>query len=405
MNSMLPSEFKRGAGVLIAAFIGLFFSVGTLVIYSFGIFAPELGKEFGWNRIEISFGITVFNYSVMIAALVYGYLIDRFGPRIIVIISTLLFIPIYFAFSKIGNSLHQFYLVFCLMAILGGGTLPVSYSRIIVGWFTENRGLALGIALSGVGVGAALLPPILQASIDAFGWRGGAMLLAGGIALISLPATIFLLKDPLEIEQAAVNPVKSKPSLAGVDKRVFLTLLMFSIASGLFLIGALIHFVPILQDRGLAPATAARYASLMGISVIVGRITIGFFVDRVFAPRVIFVFYMAPIAAFLILRYFSSDASYIFAAMAFGLALGAEVDVIAYMVSRYFGWQKFGLLYGIMFAGFTAGAANGPLLLGVFYENTGNYNMALMILALIAVITALSTFLLPQFPVSDDLQE
>jgi len=75
------------------------------------------------------------------------------------------------------------------------------------------------------------------------------------------------------------------------------------------------------------------------------------------------------------------------------------------MVSRYFGWQKFGLIYGIMFAGFTAGAANGPLLLGIFFENTGNYNMALTVLAFIAVITALSTFLLPQFPASDVPQE
>lgn len=397
MTTGTENEFSAGWRIVLGAFVGLFFSIGTLVIYSFGLFVPEFVKEFGWSRGQISLALTVFNYSIVIASPLYGIAIDRFGARAAILMSTLLFAPCYLALAFIGDSLIQFYGVFALMAILGGGTLPVSYSRLIIGWFDRSRGLALGLSLVGVGVGAAVLPPFTQYVIGTFGWRSAAMVLSGGILLISLPVAALLLRDP--DRQVPQVPASRSTGLGAemMRSRPFWVLLIFSVASGIFLIGMVTNFVPVLIDRGVEASSAAKFASVMGVSVIVGRVGIGFLVDRIFAPRVIFCLYLAPITALIVLLNASAEFSFFFAGMAFGLSLGAEVDVIAYMVSRYFPREKFGLLYGVMFGAFTVGAANGPLLLGVMFDRDGSYDSALAILAVVAGFTALLTFLMPRF--------
>jgi len=389
------SELAAGWPIIVGSFIGLFFSVGTLVVYTFGLFAPQFALEFGWGRGEIAFALTVFSYTIVVAAPLYGYLIDRFGARPIIIISTLLYAPTFALLYFQGAGKTQFYMIFMFVALLGGGTLPISYSRIIVGWFHHRRGLALGLSLIGVGMGAAILPPLIQIIIDSGGWRNAVLILSIGILVISLPGAVLLLRSPPEpvIEHKSSIVIGNKSFLG----RKFWVLAVFSMLSGIFLVGAVVHFVPILLDRGIEPATAAKYASLLGVSVIVGRITIGYLVDYIFAPRVIFAFYLAPIMAFLVLCYSSGDGVYVVAAIAFGLSLGAEIDVIAYMVSRYFLPAQFGKVYGLMFAAFTIGTANGPLLMGVLYDRDGNYINALLVSAIIATLAAISTFFLPRF--------
>ncbi|MEM9287024.1 MAG: MFS transporter, partial [Pseudomonadota bacterium] len=134
-------------------------------------------------------------------------------------------------------------------------------------------------------------------------------------------------------------------------------------------------------------------------SVIVGRIGVGFLLDRLFAPRVVFFLFLGPVAAFLILRAGSSETAFFFAALAFGLAQGAEIDIIAYLTSRYFPKEAYGATYGLLFSAFTVGAANGPLMLGLLYDRNGDYAFALLLLAAIASTAALLTFLLPRFEV------
>jgi len=126
-------------------------------------------------------------------------------------------------------------------------------------------------------------------------------------------------------------------------------------------------------------------------------------VDYLFAPRVIFVFFVATIFGFLILRVGNSHLAYMFAAVAFGLSLGAEMDVLSYMVSRYFPAVQFGKVFGLMFSAFMLGSANGPLMLGKFFDRYQDYNLALLTMAIIATVAALSTFLLPRFKTNEEL--
>lgn len=386
------NEFSAGWPVALGGFVGTFFSVGTLVIYSFGLFAPQFAQEFGWSRGELSFALTVFNYTIIASGIVFGLWIDRFGARGVILLSTLLFAIAYASLAFVTANKVHFYAIFALMAVVGGGTLPVSYSRLIISWFDRQRGLALGMALVGTGVGAAILPPLIQWLIARYGWQTAVLSLAAGILFISFPLSYLLLKPK---PGQAADP--SAPRARLQFNRAFWVLTAFSVLSGIFLIGVIIHFVSILQDKGLSAASAANYAAIIGVSVIVGRLTVGLLLDRLFAPRVVFVLYLAPVAAFLVLRSATGEEALLFAALAFGVSQGAEIDIIAFLVSRYFPKEAYGVTYGALFSAFTIGAANGPLMLGLLHDRNGNYDTALLLLALVAGTAAASTFLLPRY--------
>jgi len=395
------SELARGWPIILGAFLGMFFSVGTMVIYLFGLFAPEFAKEFEWGRAEVSLAVTVFAYTIVIAAPIYGYLVDRFGARRTIIVSTLLFAPAYASLYLVGSNKLHFYGTFALIAMLGAGTLPMGFNRLIIGWFDRKRGLALGLSLVSVGLAATLLPPFVQMIIDAAGWRVAVLALTLGILLVSLPGSALLLKPPPD--SLAKSKVNNNAQAKVSFNKAFWVLAIFSVLSGLFLTGLLAHFVPILLDRDVSGSVAAKYASLLGVSAIIGRISIGFMVDHLFAPRVIFAFFMVTISAMLVLRVGNSEAIYIYAAIAFGLSVGAEMDVLSYLVSRYFSSAQFGKVFGLMFSAFMIGSANGPLMLGIFYDQLGNYTSALLIMAIIALLAALSALFMPKFPTETEL--
>ena len=389
--------------MVFAAFVGQMFGVGTLIIYSFGLFAEHLAAEFGWNRVDINLALTVFNYAVVLAALVVGLSIDRLGARRVILTSTALFACVLGSMFFLTASLVHLYLIFFLAAILGGGTLPIGHSRIIVGWFDRSRGLALGLVLSGVGIGAALLPPLLQLLLDSAGWRIAYLALAVLVIAVSLPVGILFLREPEAVQAGSM--VSSGETLAvspaeAVKHLPIWILGLLSFVAGLVLIGALAHFVPMLRHSGMPAQKAAGFASIIGVSVVVGRIALGWLVDRFFAPRVIFCFFLAPCVAFFLLQSDGGQIYYVLSAIGIGLALGAEVDVLAYLTSRYFGMQHFGVLYGGLFSAFTIGAANGPLLLAILYEQRSDYDLALQLLSFAALLVCGLTFLLPRFPLA-----
>ncbi len=399
---MQTDSFAKTWTVVFAAFTGQMFGVGTLIIYSFGLFTEPLAEEFGWSYVDIALALTVFNYSVVLGAFVVGRLIDRIGARSVILPSTVLFACVLGSLYFLTASLLHLYLIFFLAAVLGCGTLPIGHARIIVDWFDKRRGLALGLVLSGVGIGAAVLPPLIQYLLDTMGWRIAYLVLGALVLFVSFPiGALFLREADNTRTVCGANPAQDSHGATPLDTLRHLPIWilgLFSFTAGLVLIGALAHFVPMLRHAGVSGQQAAGYASIIGMSVVLGRVSIGWLVDRFFAPRVIFVFFLAPCIAFILLQSPDSQLPYALSAIGIGLALGAEVDVLAYLVSRYFGTQHFGVLYGGLFSVFTIGAANGPLLIAYLYETQSGYDLALLILTLATLLICGLTFLMPKFP-------
>ncbi len=377
-------------------------------VFAFGTFVKPLETEFGWQRGELSFALTMTNIAVVIASPLLGFIIDRIGVRRVMIPSIILMALAVSSMTLLSGNIWHFYAMYLLIPILGAGTLPQSYSRVIIGWFTRRRGLALGIALSGFGVGAALIPSFAQVMIDGFGWRVAYIGFAGAIVCISLPMTILLLKEtPGEMnllpdgENNIQNTSDHSIGLSGHDavktKSYWLILTSFLLV-GIGITSILAHLVPMLIDRGVAPTTAALCMTSLGIGLIFGRILAGYLMDRFFAPYIAAIFLLGLFIGIIILALGTSGGFVFVAAVFVGLATGSEISEIAYICSRYFGQKSFGQIYGIMFAAFQLGSAFGAPLMGVYHDKAGNYIGALWLVAFIVLIGTCLIVMLGPYP-------
>jgi MFS family permease len=145
-----------------ASFVGLSLSYAMFTVFSFGVFVTPLEAEFGWSRAEISVALTITNITIVICSPLVGSLVDRAGVRRVLIPSIVLMGLAVSSMYLMQDHILHFYAMYLLIPLLGAGTLPLSYSRVVVAWFARRRGLALGISLAGFGVGAALIPPLGQ---------------------------------------------------------------------------------------------------------------------------------------------------------------------------------------------------------------------------------------------------
>jgi predicted MFS family arabinose efflux permease len=301
-----------------------------------------------------------------------------------------------------------------LIPFLGAGTLPLAYSRIIVQWFEKRRGLALGIALSGFGFGAALVPAAAQWMIALFGWRNAYLVFGGLIVLISLPLAAFVLREkpsdlgllpdnadrPEDVEApgAPVTKWEGFDLAQSARTRPFWLLVVSIVLIGVGITSILAHLVPMLIGRGVEPSRAALAMSLLGLGLIFGRILSGWLMDRFFAPYVAAAFQLGMICGLVILALGFSGPLAFAAGISVGLATGSEISEISYLVSRYFGLKSFGLINGIMFAAFRLGSGVGAYAMGAYYDVAGDYIAALWVVTGLVVISTVLIAVLGPYP-------
>jgi len=387
----LPTETGSESyrwSIVFACALGLALGAPTFLIYSFGVFIIPLAEGLETGRAAISFALSIGMLGILIAAPLVGILSDRYGARRMVLIGVVAFALVLAGYSLVQTAMHL-YLASLLMAFFGAGTGPVTYTRIVASWFNRRRGLALGIALIGIGVGGALAPVVSQALISAYGWRSAYMYLGLIVFIISFPPLFLLLRDrpPSTPKQASTDPaaVEVPDTEEGIPVKEALRKKEFWILAIGFLIvamgnsGGLVHLAPLLTDAGLTPASAANYAGLMGIGVIFGRLLGGYLLDIFHAPYVAICFLLGPFIGY---AYFQSGIDPAFAfvpVLLFGIGMGAEFDVIPFLVTRYFGLKNFGLIYGINISTFSIGTGAGPTIMGIGFDNYGNYKISIMI--------------------------
>jgi MFS family permease len=288
-------------------------------------------------------------------------------------------------------SLWHYYAISLFMAVGGSGTTPVSYSKVISRWFDQKRGLALGLAMAGSGLGAFIMPPLAQALITTVGWRQAYVflgLLAVGVTvpvvglfLKEAPQMMGLLPDGEMVAQAGTTKQGGQES--GMKSReAWHTGAFWLMLSAFFLMsvsfhGYIIHLAPLLTDRGASAQSAALAMSLGAMGGVLGRAGAGYLLDRFFAPSVAICFFCGFALGIFLLWSGAVGGLAFVAAVLVGLGLGAEMDILPYLVSRYFGLRAFGEIYSYAFAAFTLGAVIGPLLMGVSFDSTGSYSPVL----------------------------
>jgi MFS family permease len=390
-----------GWWIVLVAGIGLSVGWAPILGFTLGIFLKSFSQEFSWSRAQISLAFTLSALGMTLAAPVLGWLVDRYGARRVIVPATLLFgvgvLSLYF----LSAHLWLLYALFLFMGAVGSGATPLPYSKVISRWFDRKRGLALGLAAVGSSVGMAVMPPLAQALITSVGWRQTYVFLGLLSMGITLPVVgWFLAETPqmmglwpdgtTRVPAAAAKKSAQEPGLSGREARhtaTFWVLVSAAFLVSASFVGCLVHLVPLLTDRGVSAQSAALATSVGAGGALLARAGAGYLLDRFFAPYVAVAFFCGSALGVVLLWSGLGGGLAFVAALLVGFGQGAEFDILPYALSRYFGLRALGEIYGYAFAAITLGAALGPFVMGVSFDATGSYSLALISFA-VASFTA-----------------
>jgi len=396
-NQKTGSEFSRHWLLVLVCAVGIGVGVSSLPFYTQGLFIEAWIADFGWTRAQASLGILGSTLALAAVLPFIGSIVDRYGLVTPVMISLLGLSLAYVLLGMFVQSIATFVILAMLQAILGSASSPLAYTRAINAVFNKQRGLALGVALSGAGVAATFGPTLISNAIDAFGWRGAYYAMA--LFTLVVGAVIILVLSRLNGAKTAVNidmEAANRDFLVAKASRTYWTIMAAIFCLSLGLGGLMIHFVPILLDVGFPTNAAVKIAGVIGIAVVLGRLLVGFAVDRIFAPRVAIAILLACISGVLALALLGSVVA-VPAAFVIGFSVGAEVDLIGYLVARYFGMHAYGQIYGRQYSTFLIATGLSPVILGAVRDATGTYTASLFTAAAFMVISAALFAKLPKF--------
>ena len=386
--------------IVFASACGLLVGTGSILIFSFGVFLKPVTEDLGISRGEFSTALGSTSWLTALGCPLVGWLIDRWGARRTMIPGILLF-----ALSVAGFGLMQakpvyvVFLIFGIVAFVGAVQSPIPYAAVVSRWFDRQRGFALGLATAGVGLGVALIPQLAALLINRFGWRDAYFGLAIAIVVLAwLPVAIFVREPPQDAPTPRAPGATPTTVALGVDVAAALKTWNFWVLTFAFFLGVLaingtiVHIVALLTDRGISLQAATGALSVAGIAIIIGRVVCGWCLDRFWGPYVAICFFILPMAGIALLASGWGYPAPLLGAALCGAGIGAEVDLMAFFVSRYFGLKAYGEIYGVMFMMFTLGTGLGPALSGrafdifhSYFQIFAAYEVALVITCLLLV--------------------
>ena len=286
-------ELAQRWPLIMATCMGIISSSFVLPYYSIGALLTPVTEEFGWSRAQFQAAILFSSGLGALTSPLIGWLNDKYGPRRVALPSMIGLSLGLLTASQIRGDLWMLFLAYGMMALLGAGTIPVTWTRAIATSFFKRRGLALGLALTGTGICASAAPHYTVWLTDQFGWRGAYVGLALVPLLLAWPMLYFLFK-PLDVHSEPENDEPNTTAtletgmtlgeaIRGYRFWVLLLSILFAY-QGFSGIGP--NLLPSLTDDGFSREQAASVQSVFGISIIVGRVVVGYLVDRLWAPGV-----------------------------------------------------------------------------------------------------------------------
>jgi MFS family permease len=300
--------------------------------------------------------------------------------------------------SLLHFGLWQFYLTCFVLGVVGNGAAHLAYSRSISTWFHRRLGMALSFVMVGAGLGAMILPVVAQTIITRFGWRAAYGSLGGLALLLGLPLSWRFIRERNSDGPTSAAVVHSGMTWQqGSRSFAFWIITAILFVSSISMNGAITHLSALLTDRGITAGNAALCASILGGSSLLGRVVVGWLLDRFFGPRVALVINLiTALGIFLLARASSFPAGCIAAAL-IGVGAGGEAAITPYLLTRYFGLRAFSTLYGLTWTFYAAAGAIGPVILGRAFDATGSYSSLLALLAAVLGLAAATNLLLPRY--------
>jgi MFS family permease len=363
------AEKLRLAALPVASAFGIAFGVTVVLITVFNYAAEPMARDLGLTRMAVSGALSLHLATLIISLPLAGALSDRYGARRVIGVSALLFGAALYWVSRVHSGSTELYLAFIAAGLAGAGASPISYARAIVHSFERRRGLALGLALAGTGLGAILLPMLFRPVLIASGWRDGFATLAVAVVIVGLAASVFAGSDRHATKAGTANGLTLRSAAA--TQPFWMMATAFALLA-IVLSSITAHLVAIWLALDLDPASVPRFQAILGIATIAGRLIGGALLDVMPAKLV---GAAAAVIGALGLALIATGAQSPFAlalvAVAIGACTGTESDVVSFLTSRLFGLRAFARIYAVLGAFFMAGFALGPVLGAFLLDQMG----------------------------------
>jgi MFS family permease len=371
----MSREFAAGWRTVTGAALGVGLGISGLLTYNSGLFVEGLGRDVGLTRTIYGAAFLGSTLALAIAMPVVARSVDAQGPRRTAAFGAVALAVGFLALSQV-RSVVGYVAAMIGIGLLAGLSSPVPFTRAVAASFERSRGLALGLTQAGIGIAAALVPPLIGIQIAEHGWRAGYLALAGLAALGVLPALLLLPGHQNQRRNDAVVSAEAFTAIRG--SRTYMLQLAAFTTMALAFAGMLAHFVPMLLDSGMPVQRAGATAGLIGISVIVTRVIVGWLADRV-EPAWLGAASCAVCAAGCLLLALGGTGQAPLGAIALGAAMGAEADLIGILTARYFSLAAFSRAYARQYAAFMVAGGLSPLWIGYLADVTGDYKGSLYV--------------------------
>jgi MFS family permease len=352
----------------------------AIVAYSSGVFMIEMTREFAWTRTQFSSALTLQFILGLIVMPAVGRLTDRLGPRRVALSGIIPFMLTLALLGAASGAVWQWLLLGLCQGLCVALVSPTIWLTPVVARFQASRGLALSVALAGIGLATALWPLLATVYMRHFGWRLAFPALALTWGVLALPLTIRFFFGAGETTTQAVQSPRAIQYGQLLRSRPFLCLVAAGALFSSVTFGLTLHLIPILRGNGLDLAQAAALAGLAGVCSVAGRVGTGFLLDSVPIRALSTIVFLLPVLVSALLRYARQSTAGAFAAVAvLGLASGAEMDIVTFLAARQFGKEVFASIYSIITPVLAVCASLGPLLAAALFDVRGSYELYLLV--------------------------
>lgn len=362
---------------------------------SFGVFFKSFEGTFNLTRATTSSILSSRMAFSAVFAVLGGWAVDRYGTRLVFSIMGF-FIGLSLILTSQSTSVWQLFIVYSLLLAIGTGAIYVVMTSTVLRWFDRKRGLALGIAGSGSGLGIAFFAPLSAFLIDSFEWRSALMILGGIALLVILPVSQLLKKDPSEIGalpdgatlgyqtpkvKQGITSSKTIPLLRMFRTTGFWSFLFIWLLMAFSATFVTIHIIPHAIDLGFSTIQSATILSLSGLTMIAGRLIAGVITDKLSAKVVaIFCSFLQVIVILLLVWVQELWMLYLFG-LVHGFTFGGFGTAMTVLIGETFSLEGIGKILGVLEVGIFIGAAIGPLLGGLIFDANGSYTLVFLIIA------------------------
>jgi len=366
--------------------------------------------ELGWNRGAISLAFFVHMTIFALSLIVVGRLYDRYGPKWIIVISTLLISAGYVLISRIG-SLTEFYVAYGVLAAAGmGGTSGPLFSALVSKWFVKWRGLAISVALSGNCLGQFAIIPLFTAFSLKYGWRASNLYLGLIMLVINVPLAFVVFRgdperigmEPAGFQEKRGPPRKEKLEKGDLSLREamrtssfwFFAMTMFVCGSADFFVTT--HLIPFVTDHGVSAITAGNMLAWVGLMSLPGILIAGPVSDMIGNKTPIALTFLLRVFLFLLILKYQTTLSFYIFSLVFGFTLLITAPLSTTLLGRLYGFSNIGLISGFIITIHNLGGGFWTYLGGVIFDRSGNYQTIFLFSTAMALVAFLLTLFIQE---------